>query len=65
MVTKKSDKSAVGRAPAKRARVRKSRNIWRELSEVGSSIPPSERSALPRDGARNLDHYLDGSPKEE
>ena len=64
MVTKKIEKPT---PPGKRAQVKreKPRNVWRELSAIGAAIPRAQRRALPRDGARNIDHYLDGSPKED
>jgi hypothetical protein len=65
MVTKKSDKPPARRTAVKRTTEKKPRNIWRELSAIGNAIPPAERAALPRDGARNLDRYLDGSPRED
>ncbi len=60
MVTKKRDKPAVRRRSGKT-----SLNPWRRLSEIGKSVSQAERAAQPRDGAKNLKHYLHGSPKEE
>lgn len=40
-------------------------NIWEEIAELGKLIPKTERARMPRDGARNFDHYLDGSPKQD
>ncbi|MDP9236975.1 MAG: hypothetical protein M3P30_06190 [Chloroflexota bacterium] len=36
-------------------------NIWEEIADLGKLIPKTERARMPRDGARNFDHYLDGS----
>jgi hypothetical protein len=63
MVTKKSDKPAMRGAAVKRGS-KHARNVWRELSAIGKPVPPAERAALPSDGAKNLDHYLDDSLKE-
>lgn len=38
---------------------------WREIVALGESIPPEELEIWPRDGARNLDHYLYGAPKDD
>jgi len=65
MATRKSAKTPARRGRARAARAKKPRNIWLGLSAIGSSVPKAARAALPRDGARNLDHYLDGSPKED
>lgn len=37
--------------------------LWEKLVEIGKQIPAEERANFPKDGARNLDHYLYGSPK--
>jgi hypothetical protein len=39
-------------------------DIFEYIVERARSIPPSERARMPRDGAKNFDHYLDGSPKQ-
>ncbi len=39
--------------------------IWETVAEMGAAIPDEEWAKVPRDGARNLDHYLYGSPKQE
>jgi hypothetical protein len=41
--------------------VAEARPIWEEIAEVGASIPEAEWDKLPRDLARNVDHYLDSS----
>ncbi|MHB8378049.1 MAG: hypothetical protein ACYDEB_14015 [Dehalococcoidia bacterium] len=38
-------------------------SIWANIVAIGESIPPNDRARFPRDGARNLDHYLYGTPK--
>ncbi len=39
--------------------------IWETVAEMGAAIPAEAWDKVPRDGARNLDHYLYGSPKQE
>ena len=39
--------------------------IWQFALELGQTIPDEELAALPKDLARNLDHYLYGVPKDE
>ena len=41
------------------------RPIWELLTELGRSVPDEEWDKLPRDAARNLDHYLYAAPKED
>jgi len=41
------------------------RPIWEIIMELGASIPEEEWAKVPTDGAKNLDHYLYGAPKEE
>jgi hypothetical protein len=35
------------------------------IAAIGRKIPKSERAAFPKDGARNLDRYLYGSPRQD
>jgi hypothetical protein len=37
--------------------------IWEIIEEIGASVPAAEWAKVPTDLARNLDHYLYGSPK--
>ncbi len=39
--------------------------IWMKAIEAGETIPVEERARLPRDGARNVDHYVYGVPRQE
>ena len=39
--------------------------LLQDLLAIGKAIRDEEKSRLPRDGARNLDHYLYGAPKKE
>jgi hypothetical protein len=41
------------------------RPIWEVIEEVGAQVPDSEWAKVPRDLAKNLDHYLYGAPKQE
>ena len=40
-----------------------SKPIWEKIIEIGKSIPEEELKKLPKDFAKNLDHYLYGHPK--
>jgi hypothetical protein len=51
-------KPALRRPPGKKL------NIWEQIVELGKRIPDDEIARMPRDGAKNFDHYLDGSPKQ-
>lgn len=44
-------------APAKR------KPLWERAAELRQSIPAEEWDKVPTDGARQLDHYIYGSPK--
>ena len=37
--------------------------IWEVAADIRKSIPAEEWAKLPADGARQLDHYIYGSPK--
>jgi hypothetical protein len=52
------------RSVAKRSEAKKSpRTMWDDLADIGRRIPDEELARHPRDGARNLEHYLYGAPK--
>jgi len=51
------------RATARRKSVQKP--FWEKIAERGKRIPPEELANVPTDGARNLHHYLYGSPKQD
>jgi hypothetical protein len=63
MVTKRTSNSepARKRAPKKRT----STSIWDELAAIGDKVPKEAWEGVPRDLARNFDHYLDGSPRQD
>jgi hypothetical protein len=52
-------KAKAGRAQAKKL------NVWERIVEIGNTIPDEEIARMPRDGAKNFDHYLHGSPKQK
>ena len=60
MVTRKA---ANPNTKPKRPQV-KERNVWERIIELGDAIPDQEIARMPRDGAKNFDHYLHGSPKQ-
>ena len=40
--------------------------IWQQIVEIGNVVPQSEwRKHLPRDFARNFEHYMYGAPRED
>ena len=41
------------------------RSAWDKIIEAGHSIPQEELDRHPTDGARNLHHYLHGTPKQD
>ena len=41
------------------------RAFWDGLIALGKTVPRSERAKRPTDLARNFDHYLDGSPRQD
>ena len=53
----------VGRPKAKPKKDQKP--IWEQIRELGRDLPPDELARAPRDGARNLHHYLHGHPKQD
>ena len=66
MVTKKSDKPAARRAPAKRVTPRKRGvSTWDDLLKIGRTIPDADLAKLPLDLVKNFDHYAHGSPRED
>jgi Arc/MetJ-type ribon-helix-helix transcriptional regulator len=41
----------------------KRKPLWERAAELRQSIPAEEWDKLPTDGAKQLDHYIYGSPK--
>jgi hypothetical protein len=39
-------------------------SVWERIIELGDAVPDEETARMPRDGAKNFDHYLHGSPKQ-
>ncbi len=62
MVTKKP--VAPKRTTARR-KPKREMTLWEKIEARGKRIPPEELANFPTDGARNLDHYLYGSPKQD
>jgi hypothetical protein len=40
-------------------------SIWEKIAAISASIPIEEWEKLPKDLAKNFDHYHYGAPKEE
>ena len=62
MVTKKP--TGPKRATVRR-KPKRELTLWEKIVERGKRIPPEELANFPADGARNLHHYLYGSPKQD
>ncbi len=41
------------------------RRISERIAEIMADVPPEEFAKLPRDGARQVDHYIYGLPKRD
>jgi hypothetical protein len=41
------------------------RRISQRIAEIMADVPPEEFGKLPRDGARQVDHYIYGLPKRD
>lgn len=39
--------------------------FWHQMMVLFRSIPEEERARMPRDAARNFDHYLDGTARQD
>jgi hypothetical protein len=39
--------------------------FWQAIVEIGEKVPIEEWNKLPKDFARNFEHYMYGAPKEE
>ena len=46
------------RVARKKAALRREPNIFEKIEALGRSIPDEQQARAPRDGARNLHHYL-------
>jgi len=42
-----------------------SKPFWQRIVEIGEQVPEKEWEKLPKDFARNFEHYMYGAPKEE
>ncbi len=61
--SKPARKRVAKKAPAEH--VQRDPTLLADLLAIARSLPEESRRNLPRDGARNLDHYLYGSPKKD
>ena len=66
-IRKSKPKQRTTKAKPRTARAKKKRELTlaERIIEIGKRIPPEELARHPRDGARNLEHYLYGSPKQD
>lgn len=39
--------------------------FWKRIVEIGKQVPIEEWNKLPKDFARNAEHYVYGAPKDE
>jgi hypothetical protein len=39
--------------------------FWKMIVEIGKQVPIEEWNKLPKDFARNFEHYMYGAPREE
>jgi hypothetical protein len=65
MVTKPAKKKPAPKHKRTTASKKPGTSIWERIVALGESIPAEERARAPRDGARNLHHYLHGAPKQD
>jgi hypothetical protein len=67
MVIRKSSKPPARRPSVKRGtkHVHGTESIIVRLARIGESVPAEDWDKLPRDSAKNFDHYAHGSPREE
>ncbi len=40
-------------------------SLWERLAAIGDAVPDEEWAKLPRDLAKNFDHYAHGSPRQD
>lgn len=60
MVTDKSPRKRASQPPVERGQ-----SLFEILEKARRAIPADEAKRHPRDGAKNLDHYLYGTSKQE
>ncbi len=39
--------------------------FWKAIAEIGEKVPIEEWNKLPKDFARNAEHYMYGAPRDE
>jgi hypothetical protein len=64
-VTKVSEVKSVELVPEDKPEAPSKNDLMEKIRSIWADVPDSEWEKVPRDGARNLDHYLYGSPKVE
>lgn len=62
MAIRKPAKREVTRKRAPR-KAKREPNVFERIAALAEHIPAEELAGIPTDSARNLDHYLYGSPK--
>jgi hypothetical protein len=66
MVIRRTSKPARKPAPKRKSEnVQRDPTLWADLLAIANRIPEESLKKLPRDGSRNLDHYLYGTPKKD
>ena len=63
MTIRKTARAAA--APARKHPQKRSQSIWDRIEALGEEISREELARFPADGARNLHHYLHGTPKQD
>lgn len=59
MVTKKTTARSSRQSPKSKL------TLAERIAAIGARIPEDQLKDIPKDAARNLDHYLYGSPKQD
>ena len=67
MTTRKTTvrQKPTARTASKKTAIKREPNIFEKIEALGRSIPDEQQARAPRDGARNLHHYLHGSAKQD
>jgi hypothetical protein len=66
MVTKRPTRKPLAAKRARKATPLKPQlTLAERIAAIGARIPEDQLKDIPTDAARNLDHYLYGSPKQD
>jgi hypothetical protein len=57
-------KPRVTKPPKRKVAGQPAQTLWTDLADIGRRIPDAELQRLPKDLARNFDHYAHGSSRE-